>query len=38
MIKYIKQRCDRYYLKFPELYSRRINLLKITALKYMTEQ
>ena len=27
-----------YYLKFPELYSRRINLLKITALKYMTEQ
>ena len=26
------QRCHRYYLKFPELYSRRINLLKITAL------
>ena len=33
------QRCHRYYLKFPELYSCRIyNLLKITALKYMTEQ
>ena len=34
----LSQRCHRYYLKFPELYSRRINLLKITALKYMTKQ
>ena len=32
-----KQRCHRYYPKFPELYSRRINSLIITALKYLTE-
>ena len=31
------QRCHRYYPKFPELYSRRINSLIITALKYLTE-
>ena len=29
------QRCHRYYPKFPDLYSRRINSLIITALKYM---
>ena len=28
------QRCHRYYPKFPELYSHRINSLIITALKY----
>ena len=28
---------QKYYLKFPELYSRRINSLIITALKYQTE-
>ena len=30
------QRWHRYYPKFPELYSRRINLL-ITVLKYLTD-
>ena len=32
------QRCHRYYPKFPELYSGRINSRIITALKYMTKQ
>ena len=31
------QRWHRYYPKFPELYSRHINSLIITALKYLTE-
>ena len=34
---FFSQRCHRYYPKFPELYSRRINLLIITALKYLPE-
>ena len=37
MQMFYSQRCHRYYPKFPELYSRCINSLIITALKYLTE-